>query len=339
MFSMAASTAFNVFDLVALPRKEEPHDRVLEWLCDPTATHGVADFAARIVRLLWPHPFEEQVLRKKRQFKLDADSYPDLVVEFTSSLLVIENKVNASALRSGQLEKQNELAGKKQNGKGLYHVLLCPDRLSTIGIALNEPSFAVLRYSQYAELVREILPSSKDEDAKIMLAHYAQHVERQYGKAMPPGLRAAAGSTIAKRNTDKQVWSEERFIAQAEERGSAELRDAQVELLDLIRSMEAVEPRFDSSGPVNATYKIYLAGTNVHFLWVYADGRLYVTWSFLTAAGHANAAAAWKQMWSDRLTDSTKKDGCNAKDNLIEIGTAEIAQKLQRIADVAGAKG
>jgi hypothetical protein len=39
----------NIFRILNVKREEDPHDRMLEWLCDPKAGHGIQDFPAAII--------------------------------------------------------------------------------------------------------------------------------------------------------------------------------------------------------------------------------------------------------------------------------------------------
>lgn len=94
---------------------------------------------------------------------------------------------------------------------------------------------------------------------------------------MPIGIKLASAKSIARRNNNQSSWSEEQFLQQACH-SFPSTADAQRELIELLHSMECVEARFDSVGQTNATYKVFLSGTNYHPLWVYSDGRLYVNW-------------------------------------------------------------
>src|SRR5207237_2019744 len=110
-----------------------------------------------------------------RQFKLRDDCWPDVAVEFETALLVIENKVNASALREGQLELQNELARQRQGEYPLFHCLLCPDRMADIAIAPKSDVFRVLRYSVLADLI-EARTARLTENTKPIVEQYASFI-------------------------------------------------------------------------------------------------------------------------------------------------------------------
>src|SRR5437660_6537788 len=142
----------NIFEILNVTRSEDPHDRVVAWLCDANGGHGIRDLARAIVLKLWGYDCAEVIRKVHRQFKLRDDCWPDVAVEFETALLVIENKVNASALREGQLELQNELARQRQGEYPLFHCLLCPDRMADIAIAPKSDVFRVLRYSMLADL-------------------------------------------------------------------------------------------------------------------------------------------------------------------------------------------
>jgi hypothetical protein len=128
-------------------------------------------------------------------------------------------------------------------------------------------------------------------------------------------------------------WSEEAFIAQATSSCDAAMLQKQADLLELLRSMDAVEVRFDAVGPTNATYKVYIAGTQIHLLWVYADGRLYPTWKPLRTAGRDEAVEFWKGQWGTSISAENKNDSF-AEGGLRRFEVDAVAQKLQAVADV-----
>ncbi len=325
---------FNLFDVLALPRQEDPHDRVLAWLLQPDGGHGVEGFAATLVSELWSVPCSEVVRLVKRQYQLSGESYPDIGVEFAASLLIVENKVNAGALREGQLALQNKLAKEKQAGRPLYHVLLHPDRLNVEGIGVADSSFRTLTYSRLAALVDDAATKAVNDDAKVLLRHYAQYISRYFGKAPPPGVRMATGVRIARRNA-VAGWSEDDFMAQAASACEPAVVKKHADLLDLLRSMDAVDVRFDAAGPTNATYKVYLAGRgDTHVLWVYANGGLFVTWKPLRSVGLDEGVEVWKGQWGNSIKAMNKNDSL-AAGGLQKFGVDEVAQKLQAIADFA----
>ena len=321
----------NIFEVLALSRAEDPHDRMLAWLCDPSEGHGLINFAATLIHSLWDHPFDESVILVKRQYQLGPDSWPDVVVKFESSLLVVENKVNASALREGQLERQNTLAREKQAGKPLFHVLLCPDRFRVDDFGPEGSDFRTLTYSHLARLVREASENANNASTSGMLRDYASYIENAFGERAITGLRIASAKSIARRNNDNVGWSEEQFLQQAC-RESPNVADAQRELVELLRSMECVEPRFDSIGSTNATYKVYLSGTEYHPLWVYSDGRLYVNWGLANPMVGSSVVSACKSTWQG-LVNSSNKGGSFVKGGLAAIGAVEAANKLQELSD------
>ena len=321
----------NIFHILALSRSEDPHDRLFAWLCDPDGGHGITDFAAHAINTLWMEQVDEAVIKVQRQYQLAADSWPDVVVEFSKSLLVVENKVNASALREGQLERQHELALAKQGDKPLYHILLCPDRFLTNNYGPDSRAFRVLTYGRLAALLRELSKTVSDLRSQPILEQYADYIDATFGKGAPPGVRLASARAIALRNEQRQVWSESQFLERANKH-SPGLFQAHTELLDLLRSMESVEPRFDSAGPSNATYKVYLADTNDHPLWVYEDGGLYVQWGPLGQSKGASTTAQHKLIWKG-LINHTNVDGAFATGGLLGIGVEEVARKLQVLAD------
>lgn len=329
---MHKSLAVNVFDVLGLRRCEDPHDRMLAWLCDPEAGHGLSRFASQIVESLWGTRLDESVRDVKRQYQLAPDSWPDVVVICEQSLVVIENKVNASALKVGQLERQHELALAQQDGKPLYHVLLCPDSFNVSGYGPDSPSFKVLPYSRLARVAREAICGMQCVDASVVIEQYAAYVLERFGRAAPPGIRIASAERVARRNTESQVWSEEEFLKSVSKH-SSDIQQPQEELLDLLKAMECVEPRFDSSGPTNATYKVCLPEADAYLLLVYEDGRLYVQWGWLDVLCGQDTADAMKELWRG-LVNPDNKDGGFVEGGLSGVGPEGVASRLQEFADI-----
>jgi len=143
----------NIFRILNVKRVEDPHDRMLEWLFDPAAGHGVPDLAAAIISCLWQRECSERVNLVKRPFNVGEKSWPDLAVQFETALLLIENKVNASAFQEGQIKKQHELAIMLQKGAPLFHCLLCPDRMVNTVVDFQSDAFRVLPYSVLVNLI------------------------------------------------------------------------------------------------------------------------------------------------------------------------------------------
>ena len=322
--------ANNLFHILDISRREDPHDRILAWLVDPNASHGITNFAANLVEALWGRRCDEPVHRVTRQYKLAADSWPDVVVEFEESLLVVENKVNASAFREGQLERQHELGLEQQGESPLFHVLLCPDRLSTGNYSEMSDSFRVLPYSKLADLVRAVVENITEEHARSNMAQYAEYVHDGLGKPAPSGVRLVSARTISRRNASRKV-SEDVFMKEAEQYGD-EIRSAQTELLDVLNAMESVEARFDSKGSSNATYKVYIDNTDLHVLWVYSDGRLYVDWDQLTQDAGKDVASQYIKSWPGMLEKGNKAGGFATQD-LVTVEIDAVALRLQGLAD------
>jgi hypothetical protein len=51
------NSQFNLFEILNVKPVEDPHDRMLAWLCDPAGGHGLLDIAPAIVTRLWEHPW------------------------------------------------------------------------------------------------------------------------------------------------------------------------------------------------------------------------------------------------------------------------------------------
>lgn len=326
----------NIFEILDLGRKEREHDCMLEWLCRPEAEHGIADFASAIVEALGREPVQEPVRQVKREFKLSDKSWADLGVEFESALLVVENKVNKSALRAGQLELQHELAGERQRRTGapLYHCLLCPDGFDVEGFELRSKDFAVLRYGRLAELIESRLERTPEE-ARVILSQYVSYVRDNVARPASSGVRLATSEEMARRNTSRAAWDETDFMAQAEEKGGRALRSAQAEWLAVLTKMRDVDPRFESAGPANATYRVFLPGTGIDLLWVYADGRIYVRWHAVRSLRGEAAAEEMQAVWKEHVKNFENQDGSYTNAQVGDLPLETLAELLQRTADLA----
>jgi hypothetical protein len=280
----------NIFHILRLKSEEHHNDLMVEWMCDPAQTHGLSLFAVMVVRTLWQSEFDEKVIRVKRECALSPQCVPDVVVQFEQSLLVIENKVNAGACRQGQIATQHELAREQQQGKPLYHVLLCPDRLPVDAFVIVSDSFRVLRYSQLAGIIETVLPQVTDEDARALMRQYAQYVNSTYGLHRASRIRTASASEIARRSLRKEVWSSEEFLKEVEAEGGADLRRAQAELIDVLQTMDGVEPIFEGQGTKLPTYSVRFTSSPVDVLRIGAKGHVMVLLDRLRGAGRPDVA-------------------------------------------------
>lgn len=329
----------NVFEILAI-RGEAPNDAMVAWLCDPRRGHGIADFAASIVRELWGIELQESILGVQRQCSLARDCRPDITVRFAQSLLVIENKVNVSALRPDQIQAQHQLGTSQQQGRPFYHVLLCPDRFQVEAFCVASPNFRVLRYGQLAQLLADADTTNAPDDARLMARQYAEFVRLTYAASAPTGIRLASSSMVADRVTRTseraargEAWSPEEFMEQVERVGSPELQRKQSELLGLLYEMETVDPRFDRRTE-QATYRVYLAETELCIFKVFADGALRPIWGYLQKAGYTELVAAYR-LAVEPLTDSLGGTFSYLRNSLVDTPVEDVVRLLQSVADKA----
>jgi hypothetical protein len=135
---------------------------------------------------------------------LSDKSWPDVGVEFETALLAIENKVQPSAVREGQIEPQNDLGLPRQGTAPFFHCVLCPDYLVD---AVPEPSSRIRKFPY--SVLADILSSRLDActpDAKPIVEQYVRFIRESFGAPRPQGIRRALGGTIARRNAARQPW-------------------------------------------------------------------------------------------------------------------------------------
>ena len=321
----------NIFEILNTKRHEDPHDRMLAWMCDPTKGHGLNEFASALVNAVWGTTVDESVQGTTRQYKLSDNCWPDVVVEFEKSLLVVENKVSATALREGQLELQHELATERQAGAPLYHCLLCPDRVTAEDFGPKNKAFGVLRYSTLAELIESRLDQAED-DARPILSQYAAFISSSLGAPAPKRVKMASPQKIAGRNEKRSPWHIDAFMKQAEEKGGRDLQACQHELHELLISMDDIEARYTSKGESNATYRVFVAEhePEIDIIWVYADGRIYVRWGTLIESEKSAEAAKLKEIWKPHLPSNGNKDGAFTTRPLCEFNPTRVVELIQQ---------
>jgi len=325
--------AINVFEILNIPRAEDPHDRMVAWLCNPDAGHGISDLPRAIISELWKRDCAEKIRLVHRPFKLRDDSWPDVAVEFDRALLVIENKVNPSALREGQLELQHDLARARQKEAPLFHCVLCPDRMADGGIQLDSHAFRVLRYSSLMDLI-EVRKEQLVSDAKPIVEQYVAFVRNTLLQPRPSDVKFASTKLIASRNSSRvEPWDEPSFVSTAEKIGGPDLATAQKDLLELLVEMQDIQPHFESTGQKEVTYTVRLANSDLEpLLWIYADGRIFVRWHSFRKAGHPSAAERMKSIWSPYVTGPGNDQGSNTIDRIGVLKPDVIARLLQQTA-------
>lgn len=299
---------FNIFSVLNIKPVEDPHDRILAWLCNPAGGHGISDLARAIIKRLWDCDSSETVRAVRRPFGLSNVSWPDVGVEFESTLLLIENKINASALRAGQIELQHELGRLRQGSKPFFHCVLCPDYL-TAAIPKPSPNFRTFPYSVLADVLDSRLASCT-LDARTVVEQYVAFIRGAFGPGRTTGIRVAQTETIVRRNAIRGTWELEQILEAAREHGGVDLANAHQELNDLLVSMEAVVPRFDSKGRVDPTYWVHSTRDgHPGLLQIYSDGRLFVSWQAFRDSGRMTAVQRMQDAWTRHVKGKRDHDG------------------------------
>ena len=143
------------------------------------------------------------------------------------------------------------------------------------------------------------------------------------------------GETISRRNAARAPWAWDQILERAEEQGGADLQLAQKELLDILVSMQDVEPRFDSVGDVDATYKVHLARRQTRFiLQIYADGRLYISWEGFFRENQLQDVDAMRRVWGPYVKGPLNRVGSYTSAALGAFAPLKVASLLQETADV-----
>jgi len=329
----------NVFEVLLRTEEdghqEKPHDRMLAWLCNPDSGHGLFDLALAIVSHLWGRDFNEKVKNvSDNKFALGPSCWPDVVVEFDTSILVVENKVKLATLQKAikecQLEKQHEQGRARPSNGGFFHCLLCPDSMKDLdGIPLrSEERFRVLPYSLLANLIADH-SSNLVSEAKPIVEQYVTYLQNTLGK--PSAVKWASSDTITDRYRNRKPVDVKEFLNQAMEKGGPELVAAQQNLLESLTGMQHVEPRFESYGVKEKTYTMKSTHSDMPpLLWIYADGRIFVNWASFLKGQRTLEAERMKHIWGPYVKDRTKDAGSETQELIGVLKPELIAELLQR---------
>lgn len=335
----------NLFYVLPIKRVERPNDAVIAWLCDPKEGHGVPDFAASIVRSLWGGTFSEVVAKVRPECSVPPYRF-DIVVDFATSGLYIENKVNHGALQPGQIENQHRLAAERQNGRPLYHVLLCADHLRAEAFGVESEAFRLLRYSQLAKLLEEAGAKATHPDAAMIVRQYAEYARTEYGTASAARIRAAPREVLAARGLDAaQLVSEEQFTQEvereAETNGTPELLRQQAILKELLQEADGLVPVFNTVSRARwpFSYEVHVAGTSIKLLRVNANGQMWASWYCLARANRADAEAFYREQLRGMVHKPENKTHTELVPKVAEAPVQWLVELLQAVADRALAAG
>jgi PD-(D/E)XK nuclease superfamily len=171
-----------MLEIIGRTRSEAPHEKLIAWLLDPLATHGLgsAVLAALIARLEGDRaPSPEQLIRARvRTQVVRASSRPDIVVTMPGKRLVIELKIDAKEGDKQTTQQANDYA----NDPGAQFVYLTLRDLPP-----NDPRFEHLLLRDLYGFLR---PALETAPSPVFPAHmrgrsvaedYAATLERMLG--------------------------------------------------------------------------------------------------------------------------------------------------------------
>ena len=172
-------------EIVGLARHENTHSRMLEWLLNPTARHGLGcEFVERLVEHCTGEPVSAPLAVRKVAFSVwRNDREADLVVWGENFTLVIENKVDASE----QPSQCDDLYENFKNEKAPLFVFLTPDgrKPHTATTPCSQRAFKTLSWPKVRAMLEEVLNKSRSAakvaSATDVVKNYLRTLEEQFG--------------------------------------------------------------------------------------------------------------------------------------------------------------
>ncbi|MDH5782246.1 MAG: PD-(D/E)XK nuclease family protein [Candidatus Bathyarchaeota archaeon] len=158
---------FNILDTLGVTRREHSHTHVISWLLNPMGTHGFRDaFLRAFMERLGLAELDVKGA-DVRPFQRSQDGFEvDITVENPAIFMIIENKITHKAGKP-QLSREFSQFNPK-DGREFIPVYLTPFNEE---IAPHK-EFKLVRYTDVAEMIEELLQACRHEDEKIFLKHY-----------------------------------------------------------------------------------------------------------------------------------------------------------------------
>ena len=171
-------------EIVGLARHENTHSRMLQWLLDPTARHGLGcEFVERLLEHCSEEPVSLPLAVKKVAFSVwRNDREADLVVWGENFTLVIENKVDASE----QPSQCDDLYENFKNENAPLFVFLTPDgrKPHTATNRCSQRAFKTLSWPEVRAMLEEAFDKSQSAavaGATDVVKNYLRTLEEQFG--------------------------------------------------------------------------------------------------------------------------------------------------------------
>lgn len=162
-------THFNLFEILGVQRREEPHSDIIAWLINPEETHGLGnvflqEFIKKIFNLELPFDSQIKVFRESQK----GGDRPDIIVEGNNWLLIIENKIDSSENNSQTLRYANRWRKTGGINKNVFLVYLSPDGRTPIS-----PDFRPVSY----RIIRELLERMQFQgDSEFLIRNFINHI-------------------------------------------------------------------------------------------------------------------------------------------------------------------
>ncbi len=171
--------------IVGLARHENTHSRMLEWLLNPTARHGLGnEFVERLVEHCTGEPVSVSLAVRKVAFSVwRNDREADLVVWGRNFTLIIENKVDALE----QPSQCDDLYENFKNENAPLFVFLTPDGRKPYSATTrcSQRAFNTLSWPEVRAMLEEALSTSQSAaevaDATDVVKNYLRTLKEQFG--------------------------------------------------------------------------------------------------------------------------------------------------------------
>jgi len=171
--------------IVGLARHENTHSRMLKWLLDPTARHGLGcEFVERLVEHCTGEPVSVPLAVRKVKFSVwRKDREADLVVWGENFTLVIENKVDALE----QPSQCDDLYENFKNENAPLFMFLTPDgrKPHTATTPPSQSAFKTLSWPKVRAMLEEALNKSQSAaevaSATDVVKNYLRTLKEQFG--------------------------------------------------------------------------------------------------------------------------------------------------------------
>jgi len=171
------------------------------------------------------------------------------------------------------------------------------------------------------------------DPAQVLAVEIKQYVGEGLQSLVPRviGQTAEAEQKKSVRSRARNNWSEDQFFEEVEEVAPS-LLERQKDLLQRLRTIQGLDPRFDGTGK-SATYKVWLTEANANVLWIYAKGDVYVRWGSLKSVLGDAAATSYRELWRtlasvDQPNGEPRADGANVNGGLESVMPEQIAKLL-----------